>query len=251
MCQSTAVKIILIFSCFMHKETKAIFLDENRFDVEKYQQVDELDYPAWKLLDNTSERRFIKTHLPFSLLPPNLLEVGCKIIYIARNPKDVAVSYYHLNRLWRTQGYIGDFTKFWEYFQSDLVAWAPYWEHIREGWTRRNEENILFLFYEDMNKDLRNVIDTVSTFLGKKYSEEQYHILENHLRIDNFRKNKSVNTDHLKDLGILIRNEKGFIRSGKTGGWKTYFDEEMNSRADRWIAENLKSWDLQFPTGVF
>lgn len=42
------------------------------------------------------------------------------MIYLARNPKDVAVSFFHLNRLIRTQGYNGDFQTYWNYFQNDL-----------------------------------------------------------------------------------------------------------------------------------
>lgn len=48
-------------------------------DAEKCELVNWLDYPGWKHLAETKERRFIKTHLPFSLLPPNLLETGCKV----------------------------------------------------------------------------------------------------------------------------------------------------------------------------
>lgn len=39
---------------------------------------------------------------------------------MARNPKDVAVSYYHLNKLFRTQGYSGDFENFWDLFENGL-----------------------------------------------------------------------------------------------------------------------------------
>jgi len=39
---------------------------------------------------------------------------------VARNPKDVAVSFYHLNRLIRTQGYRGDFPRYWDYFENNL-----------------------------------------------------------------------------------------------------------------------------------
>ncbi|CAH1154570.1 unnamed protein product, partial [Phaedon cochleariae] len=110
----------LEFSAFVHKETKATFLEEQKPDSENYRIVQNLDYPAWKIFEDSTERRFIKTHLPFSLLPSNLLDIGCKVIYVARNPKDLAVSYYHLNRSYRTQGYIGDFTKFWSFFERDL-----------------------------------------------------------------------------------------------------------------------------------
>lgn len=43
-----------------------------------------------------------------------------QVVYVARNPKDVAVSFYHLNRLIRTQGYRGDFSKYWDYFERNL-----------------------------------------------------------------------------------------------------------------------------------
>lgn len=69
------------FSIFVHDETKKEFLQENSFCPERMQLVEEISKPAWKTLSETSERRFIKTHLPFSLLPPNLLEVGCKVCY--------------------------------------------------------------------------------------------------------------------------------------------------------------------------
>lgn len=41
-------------------------------------------------------------------------------MYVARNPKDVAVSWYYLNIGIKTQGYIGDFPTFWNYFQNNL-----------------------------------------------------------------------------------------------------------------------------------
>ena len=63
--------------------------------------------------------RHIKTHLSFSMLPQNLADT-CKVIYVARNPKDVAVSYYHHNRLLRLHDFKGDFEKYWQYFQDDL-----------------------------------------------------------------------------------------------------------------------------------
>ena len=80
------------------------------------------------------------------------IDFSFKIIYVARNPKDVAVSYYHLNRLIKTLDFTGDFTKFWDYFEKDLHLWCPYWSHINEGWELRNHPNVLFLFYEDMKQ---------------------------------------------------------------------------------------------------
>lgn len=70
------------FSAFVHKDVKKELLYENLMDSVKYSKVQQIDYPGWKLLSQVQERRFIKTHLPFSLLPPKLLDIGCKVIVI-------------------------------------------------------------------------------------------------------------------------------------------------------------------------
>ena len=51
--------------------------------------------------------RFVKSHLPMSLNNPRLLDT-CKVVYVARNPKDACVSYYNHNRLFRAHGFEGD-----------------------------------------------------------------------------------------------------------------------------------------------
>ncbi|CAG2069305.1 unnamed protein product, partial [Timema podura] len=86
-----------------------------------------------------------------SLLPPRLLDT-CKVVYVARNPKDVAVSYYHHNRLLTVQGYQRDFATYWNYFEHNLLIGCPYWTHLTEAWDKRNHPNMMFLFYEELSK---------------------------------------------------------------------------------------------------
>ncbi|XP_043204618.1 sulfotransferase 1A1-like [Amphibalanus amphitrite] len=194
---------------------------------------------------NRPSPRFVKSHLPFSLNNPRLLDV-CKVVYVARNPKDLCVSFYHHMRLIRFHDFLGDFELFVDYFMKDLTMESPYIEHMIEAWNLRHHPNLCFLFYEDMKKDMKTEIRKVVKFLGKDFTDEQVDKLAEHLHFDNFKNNPWVNAEHLKPLGLMHTDRGNFIRKGKTGDWKNYFTPEMNEKFDKWVAEKLKGTDLTF-----
>lgn len=75
----------------------------------------EISKPQYDAFTKLPSPRFIKSHLAFSLLPPSLLDT-CKVVFVARDPRDVAVSFYHHNRLIKAHEYVGDFKTYWNYF---------------------------------------------------------------------------------------------------------------------------------------
>ena len=59
--------------------------------------------------------RLMKTHLPYSIIPKGANEeTQCKYIYLARNPKDVAVSYFHFQKKVKDLGF--GYSGPWEFF---------------------------------------------------------------------------------------------------------------------------------------
>ncbi|XP_069168142.1 sulfotransferase 1A1 [Procambarus clarkii] len=62
--------------------------------------------------------RVIKTHLPLSLLSPHLLHTA-KVVYMARNPKDVVVSLYHHFCRRSLHNFTGTFETFVNLFMND------------------------------------------------------------------------------------------------------------------------------------
>uniref|UniRef100_A0A023F718 Putative sulfotransferase n=1 Tax=Triatoma infestans TaxID=30076 RepID=A0A023F718_TRIIF len=208
--------------------------------LEQIKNMDSLVYETAK----TMKRRHFKTHLPPSLLPPSLIET-CKVIYVARNPFDVAVSYYHHCKHMKAFDFQGDFQNFWDLFEKNLVLSAPYWEHVKEGWANRYHPNFLFLFYEDLIRDLPGNIRKVAKFLNKQMTDDEVKKLADHLHIDNFRKNVTVT--NLKSVNE-ITNPKAqhFIRRGKVGGNKE-FDDVIKLKAEKWFKENLAKTDIKFP----
>lgn len=234
----------LEFSMFNHPEVTNEFIKLNEGNAKRQDLCRQIAMPGYEVLNNLSSPRFIKSHFPLSLLP-EILDIGCKIIYVARNPKDVAVSWYHLNRAIKTQGYQGNFEEFWNYFQDNLTPWSPYWEHLKEAWTQRHHPNLLFIFYEEMQQDLFQAILKIAKFLGKTYTNEEIWRLTEYLDIANFRNNPMVNSVELRDCQIITAGS--FIRRGQSGFWNNTFTPELEAKADTWIEENLKKTDLVFP----
>merc|ERR1712137_475305 len=186
--------------------------------------------------------RVLKSHLPFYLLPPRLADT-CKVVYVARNPKDVIVSYFHHHQIVSVQNFTSDIEKFAEYFMNDELYYSPFFAHILEGWAKREHPNVLFLFYEDMKRNLRGEIVKVCTFLGKTLSEQQLELLTRHLHFDSVSKNTAINFMESK---ADSKEPCKFIRKGKTGDWKNHFNPELNARLDEWIRKNLEGSDLKF-----
>ncbi|XP_046383771.1 luciferin sulfotransferase-like isoform X2 [Ischnura elegans] len=190
---------------------------------------------------NMKSPRYIKTHLPYELLPEQMKSKNTKIIYVARNPKDTCVSYFHHARL--IEGYRGSFEDFIELFLQDSVSYSPFWDHLVSYWEHREEANVLFLKYEEMKRDLPSVIRKVSKFLGKEQlNDKDMKTLCDHLSFDSMKTNSSVNyefaVDKTQNLG-LSQGEQRFMRKGKVNSWKEEISPDVAERFDAWIENNL------------
>jgi len=125
-----------------------------------------------------------------------------------------------------------------------VVAWTPYFTHIKEGWNHRNDKNVLFLFYEDLIMDLEGSLKKLSAFLERPLSEEDLPGLMQHLNVKNFKQNDAVNNSH---VGAVDPNmAKNFIRRGQLGG-NPEITPEIADKIDEWTERNLSDTDLKFP----
>lgn len=64
------------------------------FDAAVNDEFNALHGNTLKELDGATSSRIIKSHSPPNLLPVGLWTVRSKMIYITRNPKDIATSFY-------------------------------------------------------------------------------------------------------------------------------------------------------------
>jgi len=192
--------------------------------------------------------RVIKTHLSIDMLPRQVLEKRVKLIYVTRNPRDTLVSY--LNH-WRIMaGYQGSFETLLSAFLANVCGfYSPFIQHVLGYWNAREQDQVLFLTYEEMKRDLPAVIRRVANFLQKDLSEEQVKLLASHLSFDNMKNNTAVNKDDV--LETIRKKVKGiekasFMRKGEVGDWENHLTKEQVERMQQWEERELSGSDFTF-----
>ncbi|XP_070560022.1 sulfotransferase 1C2-like isoform X2 [Ptychodera flava] len=115
---------------------------------------DEIDgFNGLAQMERIPRPRVLKSHLPYSLFPPQALRKKCKIVYIARNPKDVVVSYRHNMKIMPALfNYSGPWDTFYRTFVSGKLCYGDWFDHVTGWWKHKDDSNILFLKYEDFIK---------------------------------------------------------------------------------------------------
>ncbi|RXG52195.1 Sulfotransferase 1C4, partial [Armadillidium vulgare] len=115
--------------------------------------------------------RLLKGHRPLSFWPPNILDKA-KVIYLARDPRDVLVSCYHFFQTSEMTKSTATLDEYVDDFMDSIVI-SAYWEHVRLAWEKRNNPNFLFLFYEDLKENPNEQIKKVDQFIGTNRSQSK------------------------------------------------------------------------------
>ncbi|XP_072173964.1 sulfotransferase 1A3-like [Diadema setosum] len=197
--------------------------------------------------------RLLKSHCHSDWLP---VEIGTddpkvKVIYVARNPKDNAVSLFHFCLLVSRLPFYKSWDVFIEEYMAGRVPYGSWFENVLPWWKRRNHPNVLFLKYEDMKKDHYGVVEQVARFMGKSLSDD---VIEGIVEASSFRtmkENQQSNPDTLlRKLNHLFKgrqeSDASFMRKGSVGDWKNYFSEEQNLRFDQLYGRKMADSDLVF-----
>ena len=162
---------------------------------------------------------------------------------MARNPKDTAVSFYHMAKDSPILCYKGTLQQYLHLFMDGLNLFGPYFYHLLGGWKIKDQPNVKFLWFEDMKKDQKSVVRSLCDFLEHPLSEEQMDRLVKYINFDNMKNNPNATPT----AGVKLPPEKSdFLRKGKVGDWKSHFSAEMLERWDDWIADNIANTGLTF-----
>ncbi|MFQ6660843.1 hypothetical protein Gotur_029211 [Gossypium turneri] len=120
----------------------------------------------------------LATHAPYSFLrTTSIIDSGCKIIYICRDPKDTFVSMYHILTSYaksqNTQTI--ELDEAFELFCEGVSWYEPYWDHVLGYWKARleHQDKFMFLKYEEMNEDTVFYLKKLAEIMGCPFSSEE------------------------------------------------------------------------------
>ncbi|CEF62504.1 Sulfotransferase 6B1 [Strongyloides ratti] len=194
------------------------------------------------VIDAYPSRRVLKTHFTYDWVPKSK---KAKYIYCVRNPKDTLASYYFYNKILKIANWEnGQFDVMFEMFMNDEIESGGYFSHIKSWLPHINDENVLFLVYEEMCKDLKGSIIKIANFVGG----EALKIINNEELLEKVISECSF--EGMKKKNNMFSNEavyhsKSFIRKGGSRNWKDLMSKEQSDRLDKKFNEVFKGTILE------
>ena len=190
--------------------------------------------------------RAFKSHFPYHLIPGGMPHTSpAKYIYVARNPKDNIVSLWHHRK--RLQCSAKEHS--WDGFLFNALCgkrlFGSWFDRVLEWWNHKDEENILFLKYEDMKKDPYQSVRTIANFIGVTGATDE--LIVDVVKKSSFSSmSQDPTTDYSWQVGTVYATEGVFMRKGVIGDWKNTFTSEQNTSFDKMYHEKMAGTGLNF-----
>lgn len=190
--------------------------------------------------DHAATPRAFKTHYSGSDVPK-----GCRYIYIIRDPKDVAVSFYHFMEGWFLEpGAISLDDYVQEIFIGTVNA-GSYWHHFLSWWPHLKNPDFLLLTYEDMKEDLPGTVKRVAEFLKINADASTLDIATRQASFDFMMRHGSQFDDHplaqKRNAACGLPQSAGSskLRTGNTGSHTNAMSKDTQTKLDRIWQETI------------
>jgi hypothetical protein len=140
-----------------------------------------------------------------------------------------------------------EWNEFLEYFVVGKVEFGDYFDHILSWWAHKDDDNVLFVKFEDMKQTPLAAVKRIATFLG--YANLPQDILRTIAEKTSF--DKMQDNDTVNYSWRAYRDPKAlpFMRKGAIGDWKTQFSTEDSQRLDKLCQDRLGGTGLEFCFG--
>ncbi|KAK7087879.1 sulfotransferase 6B1-like [Littorina saxatilis] len=186
--------------------------------------------------------RILTTHVLFRQLP-GLRSSKCKIIFINRNPRDVAVSFYnHHVKLKDYYHYDGSWEDYFHLFLHGQVDYGSWFDYTRD-WERVLPENphvdVLTVFYEDMKENPAAEVTRISQFLGLNHERAFIQSVCDKCDFASMRQRKGK-------LDATSDGEPIMYRKGEVGDWQNWFTAEQVALMDEVCKSKMANSAFKF-----
>ena len=196
-----------LVASLIHNEEPMTFLKADKV-------IPSIDSQSRKYFKTLTRPRVIKSHFPFD-------QNYKRVIYIVRDPKDVAVSQYHyqIKRKVLQDGHPMD-EWIGHYVAGETCPYGSWGENVG-SWlaARQNNPDFLLLRYEDMIRHTDGELIKVANFLGIDPTRQRIQWAIEQSTADRMRKleqKEAGQWESTKDT----RKDKFFVRSAKAGEGK-------------------------------
>uniref|UniRef100_H0W9U7 Sulfotransferase n=1 Tax=Cavia porcellus TaxID=10141 RepID=H0W9U7_CAVPO len=177
-------------------------------------------------LKTYSERRVIPTHLSYDLLPVNIKQKQCKIIYIIRNPKDTAVSLFHYYRENPNLPYIETWAAFFELFLQGEGEYS-------DGLVLKFLKLFFFFFFLLFAQDFSKSLKKITTFLGINVNDSEVNKIAQKTSFSEMKNNSIKENYDLSHTICALTSDRNLVfRKGVVGDWINYFTSKQKSVFD-------------------
>ncbi|XP_070206124.1 sulfotransferase 1B1-like [Littorina saxatilis] len=188
-----------------------------------------MEWQSQDTLDPLPSPRVLNTHVLTRQMNPKLLNVRSKIVFMLRNAKDTAVSFYHHHLKLPEYEYKGSWADYLDLFLTGKVDYGSVFDYMRD-WERFIEHHpdfpLIVMTYEDLKEDPVREIDRLSQFLNKRQDRDFLQKVADACSFKRMRDRKGHNW--LTNGGETI-----FYRKGEVGDWKNWFTVAQNEHFDK------------------
>jgi len=190
-------------------------------------ETDLLQLGAPQILALPSPRVF-RSHLTYDRLPR-----GGRVVYLARDIRDVAAAAYRLSAQIEERGL--DLDAFLREFVKGHPGFGGTWcEHLRSWWPHRNDPNVLFLDYDDLVTDPTAALRRVAAHCGLALDEADLPRIVERCSLDFLRAHAARFDPRLRHLSGPLGS---FIRKGQPGGGKLQLSARHKEALERQVRE--------------
>ncbi|WVZ91914.1 hypothetical protein U9M48_038025 [Paspalum notatum var. saurae] len=194
-------------------------------------------------LDELPDPRLFSTHVPFVSLPRSVVAtkpLGCKIVYVCRDPKDHLISQWNFANRFRARDGLEPLPveTAVELFCDGLTPFGPYWDHVLGYWHAHlmDPDKVLFFRYEEMQRDPAAHVRKLAEFVGLPFSseEEDGGTVDAIVELCSFERMSRMDATkggRTKLAEGLLPNS-AYFRRGVVGDWANHLSAEMARRID-------------------